>query len=449
MIDREIGPIKIKRGTDSERLTKVFESGELVYSADKYGIYIGDSVTSGGILITNKNYTLSSTISSVPSYAKDGDIIYSNNNTYMVALSVGSLKLFQIGNNFDYNTITTLSVQPNSISASNLSWNVAKSNGGIGLDTLSGLYIKFDHTKFSIVNGYFKALPFNYGTVYNFDTLNGAIQISPFNQVSISMDNHTIKLSGNKLTFDSSVISASDYVNTTVFQAYTANQAKSHSYVTFDPTYIRSFVAPVGTSIRFATNSNLFTVISNGPIDPDWKNQVFRIPIITNKITDPLFIVYLNAMKVLSVIDNTAYGVMYGENSPFSVTFNGTGDSTGFVMQFEPKMLDTQNVKYVNSMYLDPNNFVIGSFESVKPSQYEIAFENNFADADYCSVFSVIGYSGANGYGKQTTAHIPRTFYPTVSTFRIETGYNDTASNKFVSNPPNRATIEIFGNPIS
>lgn len=447
MIDRKIGPIKIKRGTDSERLTKVFESGELVYSTDKYGIYIGDDSTYGGISITNRNYTLSSAISTVPTYAKDGDIIYSNNNTYMVAQSAGSLKLFQIGNNFDYNTITALSVQQNSISASNLSWNSVKTNGGVGLDTSNGLYIQYDPTKFSIVNGYLKALPFNYGTIYNFNTLNGAMQISPLNQVSISVDNTTIKLSGNKLMFDSNAISASDYVNTTIFQTYTANQAKSHSYVTFDPTYVRSFSAPFGFSVQFTYNSNLFTVASNGPVDPDWKNQVFRIPIIMNKILDLQYAVYRNAMKVLSVIDNKAYGIMYDAVSPYGVTFAGTGNTDGIVLQFEPKVLDSQNVKYVNAMYLDLNNFIIGSFDSAKPSEYEIRFENNFADPDYCSVFSVVGYNQTNGYGKQTTAHIPRTLYPTVSTLRIETGYHDTSNNKFVLNPATRVSVEIYGNP--
>lgn len=446
MIDRKIGPIKIKTGTDSERLTKIFESGELVYSTDKNGIYVGDDSTFGGISITNKNYTLSSTISSVPSYAKDGDIIYSNNNTYMVAQSAGSLKLFQIGNNFDYNTITSLSVQQNSISAANLSWNSVKSNGGIGLDSLSGLYIKYDPSKFTIFNGYLKALPFNNGSLYTFNTLNGAIQISTLNQVSIDIDNTTIKLSGNKLTFDASAISATDYVNSTIFSTYTAAQVKTHTFVSFDPTFVGYYTPTSEFAIKFTYNSNIFNIICSGPIDPNFVGSVFRIPIIRNQIMSPTYNVYSFAMKVLSVIDTNAYGIMYGGNSPYGVTFRGTGDTSGLSLFFEPKILNSQNVKYINTSSLDNPYDVI---QVTNPNDFRIIFENNYLDYNYSACFSVRGLynSAQNEYGTQTTAHIHSTELPTVSTLRIQTGYQYDTNNTWVPNGANKVDVEIYGNP--
>ena len=101
MIDRRIGKIKVRRGTDSQRQYIVFEEGELVYSTDKKTLYIGDASTSGGILVSNRNYLIKDAglNPTVPSVCTYGDIIYdkTQGNTYIVGYNLDySLKLIQI-----------------------------------------------------------------------------------------------------------------------------------------------------------------------------------------------------------------------------------------------------------------------------------------------------------------------------------------------------------------
>ena len=81
MIDRRIGKIKIRRGTEDQRTEVVFELGELVYSTDKQRLYIGDGVQYGGILVSNKNFVLNflGNPAVVPSFCAYGDIVYEKN----------------------------------------------------------------------------------------------------------------------------------------------------------------------------------------------------------------------------------------------------------------------------------------------------------------------------------------------------------------------------------
>jgi len=49
--------LKIRRGTNAERLTIIPVEGELIYTTDGKNLYIGDGVTSGGKFITGVGYT--------------------------------------------------------------------------------------------------------------------------------------------------------------------------------------------------------------------------------------------------------------------------------------------------------------------------------------------------------------------------------------------------------
>ena len=74
MIDRKIAKIKIRRGTDAQRKTVVFEEGELVFTTDHKRIFIGDGITYGGKLASNINHIV--TTNAVPTNAQRGDIVY-------------------------------------------------------------------------------------------------------------------------------------------------------------------------------------------------------------------------------------------------------------------------------------------------------------------------------------------------------------------------------------
>jgi hypothetical protein len=85
MIDRRIGKIKIRRGTDQERKTIIFSEAELLYTTDTKRVFVGDGTTSGGIVISNKNFVVTS-ITPLPSNALYCDIIHniSDSTTYIV-----------------------------------------------------------------------------------------------------------------------------------------------------------------------------------------------------------------------------------------------------------------------------------------------------------------------------------------------------------------------------
>jgi hypothetical protein len=102
MIDRRIGKIKVRKGTDLQRKQIVFEEGELVYTTDTKRVFIGDGITLGGKRVTNKNYIFNSAY--LPNDAYYGDIVHdlTNKKTYIVGTDDGrdilnpSLKLILI-----------------------------------------------------------------------------------------------------------------------------------------------------------------------------------------------------------------------------------------------------------------------------------------------------------------------------------------------------------------
>ena len=76
MINRRIAKIKLRRGEYEEQKTKVFDSGELLYTTDKKKIYAGDGLTRGGVIISNKNFILNTPNLDIPSNASYGDILF-------------------------------------------------------------------------------------------------------------------------------------------------------------------------------------------------------------------------------------------------------------------------------------------------------------------------------------------------------------------------------------
>lgn len=102
MIDRRIGKIKVRRGTNLQRKQMVFEEGELIYTTDTKRTYIGDGITLGGIRVSNRNYI--TTVAGIPSSGQYGDIVYvsTTKKTYIIGTDDGqdnlnsTLKLFLV-----------------------------------------------------------------------------------------------------------------------------------------------------------------------------------------------------------------------------------------------------------------------------------------------------------------------------------------------------------------
>jgi hypothetical protein len=101
VIDQRIGKIKVRRGTDSQRITNVFEEGEVIYSVDKKRIFVGDDVTLGGVPVSNRNYIIESLgfPPILPIDVLEGDIIFdkADSSTYIVDWNGSEFELLLIG----------------------------------------------------------------------------------------------------------------------------------------------------------------------------------------------------------------------------------------------------------------------------------------------------------------------------------------------------------------
>jgi len=79
----KIAKFKVRRGTNSQRKTAIFDQGEFVYTLDTKRLYIGNGVLSGGEVVGNKNFTpltnfgdLSTLDAEVGDYATLNSIFY-------------------------------------------------------------------------------------------------------------------------------------------------------------------------------------------------------------------------------------------------------------------------------------------------------------------------------------------------------------------------------------
>ena len=101
MIDRRIGKIKVRRGTESQRVSMPFEEGEVIYSVDKKRIFVGDYVTLGGVPVSNRNYIVESLgfPPVLPDEVLEGDIIFDklDSSTYITRWTGTKYELLLIG----------------------------------------------------------------------------------------------------------------------------------------------------------------------------------------------------------------------------------------------------------------------------------------------------------------------------------------------------------------
>lgn len=74
---KQLRRIRIRRGTEDQRKLVVFEEGEPVFVKDTQHVYIGDNQSTGGIIVTNRNYTTND--SNIPEDASDFSIIHFEN----------------------------------------------------------------------------------------------------------------------------------------------------------------------------------------------------------------------------------------------------------------------------------------------------------------------------------------------------------------------------------
>jgi hypothetical protein len=149
MYNTRIVKFKLRRGTDSQRKSVTFRSGELVYTYDIKRCFIGDGVTLGGLPISNIN-TISTTF---PSFTALGDYTFRSDllRTY-ICRETG---FEYIGPYPDTTTINFsgnyLQIVSGGITRNKLSNSIASLTGGLLFDNVDGMRVSYDNT-FSLNN---------------------------------------------------------------------------------------------------------------------------------------------------------------------------------------------------------------------------------------------------------------------------------------------------------
>jgi hypothetical protein len=154
MIDRRITKFKLRRGTDDQRKTVVFEEGELVYTTDTNRIYVGTGFTSGGIIVAN---SITYTVSDFPAKNTPGDLVYREDHKrlYIYKDNIGGSPVARYvgpeadGSSITFNSSNMLTIASGGVNNTHLNYTAVASAGGLGLSA-DGLFIKYEPTKLTI-----------------------------------------------------------------------------------------------------------------------------------------------------------------------------------------------------------------------------------------------------------------------------------------------------------
>jgi hypothetical protein len=177
MADLSIVKIKIRRGSNSDRLRVVLDEGELGYATDYQRLFVGDGNTLGGINIANK--FLGSGLRETFGSALVGDTVYDLNEKNIFALSALppslSANWVNIGPKTDntylyYNSSFKLDIVPDSV----------------------------DRIKLKVSDILYDALSATLDRRITVLYDNVTVRLNPANQLYV--DNSSLRLSGFKLT---------------------------------------------------------------------------------------------------------------------------------------------------------------------------------------------------------------------------------------------------------
>jgi len=190
MIDRRIVKFKLRRGTDDQRKTVVFEEGEMIYTTDTKRVYVGDGRLSGGNLLNNSI----SNLSSMPAAYTLNDLIYRTDLGLLYTVTNDPVDPFTFTGPYADNTTITfntnkLTLALSGVAPRHLSTTVAGSRLGLNL---SGLFVNFNPTRMAIEDGRLTVLP---------NALSGVVVVpggglqDTINGLQITVDNATLGIS--------------------------------------------------------------------------------------------------------------------------------------------------------------------------------------------------------------------------------------------------------------
>jgi Major tropism determinant N-terminal domain len=192
MIDRRIVKFKLRRGTNEQRKTVVFEEGELIYTTDTKKVYVGDGRLSGGNLINNAVYNLSG----MPASPTANDLVYRGDQKLLYIANSDPYEPFTfVGPYGDDSTITfasnRLTLALSGITPTHLNYTVASNISGVGLNS-NGLYINYDPVRLQVVDGRLTVLP---NALSGIVVSPGGAIVDTINGIGVVVDNQTLEIS--------------------------------------------------------------------------------------------------------------------------------------------------------------------------------------------------------------------------------------------------------------
>jgi hypothetical protein len=169
--------VKVRRGTELQRRTVVFDSGELAYviDADSRRLFVGDGITYGGISVGMRFYSGNRAASPITfARAQLGDIVYDTQDKALYTLSgIDAFGFPDYSNPAAYQNIST------QVDNSTLEYNGLRQIS-IKVDGVSAQHIH--SSAFDLEGGFLREVP---NGVFKISIDNSSIRLNGSNQLSV------------------------------------------------------------------------------------------------------------------------------------------------------------------------------------------------------------------------------------------------------------------------
>jgi hypothetical protein len=220
MVDINISKIKIRKGTNDERLITRFDQGELVYTTDTKRLYVGNGLLSGGNSVASKIHPPISNVNSLSNViAEVGDLVSINSIYYQLTASPytnvsnwGDMRL-KISSEIFYDVNNTLTITLSGLSASKINPNSVS----------NGLVIRDNQLQMNYNSSFFELSSNRFSIKQNAITTRELLSSSFGNGLSGGNGNLiTLRVNPNTFYFDSGILnvdfnSISSYGNNSRF----------------------------------------------------------------------------------------------------------------------------------------------------------------------------------------------------------------------------------------
>jgi len=232
MADLSIVKIKVRRGTDSDRTRVILDEGELGFTTDTQRLYVGDGNTLGGVNIANK-------------------FLGRGQRQSFGAAVIGDTVYDVLQNN-----LFALTAVPASLSAS---W----ANLGPLVDNTT---VQYDvNFKLGIIDHAITRLQLNAA-----DIVFTGLSATGDSQITLDLDQNTLKFNANKVYVDTTVISLTSLKSTA--------QGLDVSNLKFDGLYVVGGASSLASDATYASLPSKSLFILNDPYPSNFYYLMVKTP---------------------------------------------------------------------------------------------------------------------------------------------------------------------------